>query len=421
MENGSELIVALQKLRCYKGLMNTQSIQSLSDEHLLRELEAAVVRERGATTQVIALLAEMDTRRLYLQQGYSSLFTYCTGWLHLSEHAAYGRIEAARAARKFPAVLDRLADGSITLTAICLLSNHLSSENHQQLLEAAKHKTRREVEEQIAALHPKTAVPSTIRKLPQPKARVTTGVALDVTREVALGPITGQVTGANKLESSFVPTPAPPVIRSLSPERYRVQFTIGVETQERLRRLQNLMRHTVPNGDIAEIFDRALTLLLREVERQKLAQVDQPRRAGLAKTGGRCVRAAVRREVWERDRGQCAFVGAKGRCEERGFLEFHHVIPFAQGGETTTENLELRCRAHNAYEAREYFGSSLLRERIESCADSFRRQLMTGPVQGDWRDAFPQQPDAAWNLERQHRHPHQHRERRAQQSAELQR
>jgi 5-methylcytosine-specific restriction endonuclease McrA len=80
---------------------------------------------------------------------------------------------------------------------------------------------------------------------------------------------------------------------------------------------------------------------------------------------GRYVRAAEKRKVWARDQGQCAFVGAKGRCVERGFLEFHHVIPFAEGGETTAENLQLRCRAHNAYEAREHFGPLFLRERTE--------------------------------------------------------
>jgi hypothetical protein len=44
-------------------------------------------------------------------------------------------------------------------------------------------------------------------------------------------------------------------------------------------------------------------------------------------------------------------VGTHGRCSERGFLEFHHVIPFADGGETSVANLELRCRAHNQHEA----------------------------------------------------------------------
>lgn len=58
-----------------------------------------------------------------------------------------------------------------------------------------------------------------------------------------------------------------------------------------------------------------------------------------------------------------------GRCTETGFLEFHHVVPFAEGGETTVANLELRCRAHNAYEAEQWFGARqppLLREaRVE--------------------------------------------------------
>ncbi len=97
-----ERIVACQKCRCYNGVMNINSIRSLSDEQLLHGIEAAAANEREATARLIALLAEMDARGLYLQQGYSSLFVYCTRCLRLSQHAAYGRIEAARAARKFP-------------------------------------------------------------------------------------------------------------------------------------------------------------------------------------------------------------------------------------------------------------------------------------------------------------------------------
>jgi hypothetical protein len=89
----------------YKGIMNTKLIATISDQQLLRDLRTAAASERQATAQLIALLAEMDIRKLYLAEGYSSLFTYCTQSLHLSEHAAYGRIEAARAARKFPVVL----------------------------------------------------------------------------------------------------------------------------------------------------------------------------------------------------------------------------------------------------------------------------------------------------------------------------
>ena len=74
----------------------------------------------------------------------------------------------------------------------------------------------------------------------------------------------------------------------------------------------------------------------------------------------------MRREVSARDGGQCAFRGSEGRCTERAFLEFHHVVPYANGGETTVANLELRCRAHNGYEADRWFGREAPGEVRES-------------------------------------------------------
>ncbi len=335
--------------------MNINSVRCLSDEGLLRDIEAAAQHERNATARLIALLAEMDARRLYLEQGYSSLFVYCTQCLHLSEHAAYGRIEAARAVRKFPLVLEKLADGSITLTTLCLLSNHFTADNHQQLVAAAQHKSRREVEEQVAALRPTNPIPSAVRKLPQP-TRVTSNTVCEPIVESMSVLVASSPTPATKVRPLSARPPAPAVIRPLAPERYKVQFTIGPDTHRKLRALQDLMRHVIPDGDVAEIFDRAITRLLRDIERRTFANVQRPASThNVVKVSGRHVPATVKRDVWVRDRGQCAFVGVKGRCEERGFLQFHHVIPFADGGETSTENLQLRCRAHNAYEAREHF------------------------------------------------------------------
>ena len=135
-----------------------------------------------------------------------------------------------------------------------------------------------------------------------------------------------------------------------------MQFTVSKETHDKLRRLQDLLRHTVPNGDPAVIVDKALTLLLAEVERAKVAATGKPREARTATAGSRHVPAAVRRTVWKRDGGRCAFVGTSGsRCAETGFLEFHHVVPFADGGATSVENLELRCRQHDAFEADKWF------------------------------------------------------------------
>jgi hypothetical protein len=108
------------------------------------------------------------------------------------------------------------------------------------------------------------------------------------------------------------------------------------------------------------IVDRALTALLAELAKKKFADTRQPRsREGAkpAKPAARSVAAAVRRAVWVRDRGRCAYVGTTGhRCNERRFLEFHHVDPHALGGEASVDLIALRCRAHNAYEGRLYFG-----------------------------------------------------------------
>jgi hypothetical protein len=134
-----------------------------------------------------------------------------------------------------------------------------------------------------------------------------------------------------------------------------VQFTVDRATHDKLRRVQDLLRHVIPDGDPAAIFDRALTLLLADLSKTKFAATQQPRDAAAASRESRHIPAAVRREVWRRDAGQCAFRGELGRCGATGFLEFHHVIPYARGGETTVENLELRCRTHNVFEAEPQF------------------------------------------------------------------
>jgi hypothetical protein len=161
-------------------------------------------------------------------------------------------------------------------------------------------------------------------------------------------------------------------VTPLSPDRYRVQVTIGTGTLEKLRLAKDLLRHSVPSGDEAVILDRALTALLEDIARRRCAATSSPRPAPGATSGSRHVPAEVRRRVWLRDAARCAFVGTGGRrCSERSFLEFHHVKPFALGGEATVENVQLRCRSHNAYEARLYFapddgsgngGADLVRE-----------------------------------------------------------
>ena len=151
-------------------------------------------------------------------------------------------------------------------------------------------------------------------------------------------------------------------MRPLTPETYKIQFTMSREMHDRLREAQDLMRHVVPNGDAAAIFDRALTLLLEGLHRTRHAATARPRGSSDTDETSRHVAAKIKREVWARDGGRCAFIGANGRCTERGFLEYHHVVPYAAGGRTTAANLSLRCRAHNRHEAELFFGPLMVRD-----------------------------------------------------------
>ena len=351
---------------------------ALSDRALLLETARAAARERRATAILLGLLGEVDTRRLYLGEGYSSLFQFATKHLHLSEPAAYGRITAARAARRFPTILPLVDEGALSLTTIGLLASHLTDDSHASLLEAARYKSKREVEVMVAALHPQPDIRASIRMLPverRPAVIPQLTIAPTVSRSPA-EPLPG-AAAAPLLDTLPTPTTVQrrDVVAPLSPRRFLIRMTVDEGTQQKLVRARDLLRHVIPDGDPAAIFDRALTILVAQLERTKAGAATRPRTSAMSSNASagkrsRRVPAAVRRAVWVRDEGRCAFIGKSGRCEESGALEFHHVVPFASGGATTAANLQLRCRAHNAYEGALAFGDWRRKIQVKAVGDA---------------------------------------------------
>jgi len=161
-----------------------------------------------------------------------------------------------------------------------------------------------------------------------------------------------------------VPATSRPVVRPLAPERYEIRFKASAAMREKLRVAQDLLGHAIPSGDIAQVFDRALALLVADLSRRKFAATGRPRQSRGQSDESRNIPAEVKRLVDARDRRRCALVAPNGRrCDERRFLEFHHVIPYAAGGQPTAENIQLRCRAHNGYEADLFYGPGKRRTR----------------------------------------------------------
>jgi hypothetical protein len=337
------------------------SLTRLSDAELVARVKSLVARERDATAHLVAHLAELDTRDVHLREGYESLYVYCRDALGLSEGESYNRIEVARAARRFPIILEMLAAGAVNLTAARLLAPHLTPANHREVLDSARGKKKREIEEIVARLSPRPDVTASVRRLPalnlqaSPPAEDPAAPGAHATDPAAPHPAVPvpPETGLTA-EPLSVPRAA---VTPLSPDRYKLQLTIGGDTLEKLRLAKDMLSHAIPSGDDAAVLDRALTALLADLARKKFADT---RKAGRSRAGNpraRDAAAAVKRAVWVRDLGRCAYIGPSGhRCNERRFVEFHHVDPHALGGEATVDNIELRCRRHNDYEGRLYFG-----------------------------------------------------------------
>jgi 5-methylcytosine-specific restriction endonuclease McrA len=148
---------------------------------------------------------------------------------------------------------------------------------------------------------------------------------------------------------------------------------MGQATHELLRYAQSLLGHTVPSGDVEAVLQRALREMVERLEKQKFAAAVRPR-PQRGSTSSRHIPAEVQRAVWKRDGGRCTFVSDKGRrCEERTRVEYDHVQPVARGGGATTENLRLRCRAHNHYAAESAFGAEFMRRKLEEARDRTER------------------------------------------------
>jgi hypothetical protein len=174
------------------------SLSRLSDAQLVAQVKSLVARERDATAQIVAHLAELDTRDVYLR---------------------------------------------------------------------ARGKRKPEVEEIVARLSPRPDVPPSVRRLP-------------ASRSVSTTPPPPLVTSTlTTPDPSSIPTPAPDqavrplsirpaAVEPLSPDRYKLQLTIGGETLEKLRLAKNMLGHAIPSGDDAAILDRALTTLLRAGEEE---------------------------------------------------------------------------------------------------------------------------------------------------------
>jgi len=328
-------------------MTSNPSLAALNDHALLSQFSELVRQDREGKANLLRHIDAIDQRKLWARLGHPTMFDFLITRHHMSEATACKRIGAARAAHRFPMLFEMVGRGEIHLSGIHRLKAHLTQENHQRVLEQAKHKTIRQIEVLVAHLAPQRDVPSTLRALPN--------------RTTIAQPV-------------LAPAPPPPrrdpAPEPLAPGRYKLTVTISESTRAKLKQLEDLLAQQVRKGDTAALLDRALDALLTQVKKRKIGMTDKPRaskptgKPARAPRRTRHIAAAARRDVWPRDDGRCGFVGEDGhRCNETRGVEFAHIEPWAKGGANTADNLGLRCPAHNALEADRDYGTRFMTKK----------------------------------------------------------
>jgi len=353
------------------------NISALTDSVLIENLRKLVAREGEASIGVLKYLIEVEERRLYLNEGYPSLFAFCTTALQYSEPSANRRIRAARLLKRFPEIESLLKERKLSLAGLSLLYSVITKENATSIFNEAIGKSYRATEA-IAA------------RFKDPLVRGTrdTITPIHVVKKEASALFLQQQThdennehdskissGADGDFQNTVPKnivkPPPSTIENQvnTIERVRITFAADKDFLQMVEAAKILLSGKYPKGiSMEDIFAEALEVLIdkkspeKRLERRKskpAREVNDPTPKRTIKLTTRHIPLILRDEIFKRDGGCCSFVSPSGqRCGSKWDIEIDHVQPFIMGGDHSYENLRLLCRAHNAARNSDEFGLS---------------------------------------------------------------
>jgi hypothetical protein len=298
-----------------------KTLEGLSTEALDRSAERLVRAEKRNLALLIAHIAEMSRRKGQLERGYKNLFDYCTRRLNLSEGSVALRIQVANVSRRFPQILVALAENRMSLTVAGLLAPVLTETNVEKVLADCTGMTRRQAEEYLVALRPKSVFAPPIRKTPSGPQE--DGLALySPPKEQSSAP---QATSTVVEAASRRPAVrvSPTILEPARPELYNFRFTADRKFKEKFERLAEVLGVENPLHQMAEIMERALDIALdkkdpsrkraRRLERNaKRRGPDRPAKSRPdeilsreLKATSRYISSEVRERVNERAGNQC--------------------------------------------------------------------------------------------------------------------
>lgn len=289
------------------------NLKSLTDPELLNKTKSLVSEERNLTARILEYLKEIDNRKIFLPMGYSSLHSFCVGYLGYEDHQAYRRISACRLLKDLPEIQDKIESGSLSLTAITQAQTYFRQLNVESksekldVLASLEGKSTRQCEKLLIELNPKL-IPQAVK------------------------------------------------IRDLTKDHVELKLVLPRETVEKLNRIKELKSHT--GETLVEIIDSLATQFLKS--KDPLQKPDKP--AAQYEATSRRIPESTRVQVFKRDQGQCQYRDplTQKSCHSKYKIQIDHRIPYSIRQNHAPENLRLLCRNHNLLMARKFIGKTVM-------------------------------------------------------------
>jgi hypothetical protein len=307
-------------------------VKTYSQTELLNTTTELFTKEKKIDNAILILLSEIQNRRIYAVLGFSSLFEMLVKHFNLSESSAYQRISLIKLIQDVPVAKSALVEDRASMSNLVLASSFINEQNKNSkkmtveektnVIEIIKTKSYKEAKEVLALLNP------------QPVIAKDKSVTISKTQT-------------------------------------NLHFTIDNHLQNKLNHIKNLISHKNANPSMNELLATMADIVIEQLEKKKginkkvhtsskhcvtkkPSQNDSPFQL---KNRSRYISKNVRREVYQKAKGQCEYVSPEGnRCQCRKFLQYEHTVPFSKGGLSNTATLVLFCSEHNALRAKQEFG-----------------------------------------------------------------
>ena len=319
---------------------------------IVEKLKQLVASERKITAEIIEHIQQIDLRKIHVQMGYSTLFSFLTEHIGYSSASAQRRIEAARLLNSIPEVKNDIQSGSLNLSQLAIVAQSI------------RQKQKEMPEVQIKAQDKKELLES-IKNQNLESSQKIISQTLDIAIK-AFDRKTVQKDESNRLEVTFTKDQIDSFkqiksqISHINPSA-TVAEVFDYLAKDYLRRKHPMRGGTKRGGEIktvsvaaakssAEPKTVSVAAAKRSAEHKTVSVAEINNKAFVAPARQR-IPISLKRIVWTRDQGQCqhynSLTGKK--CGSPYLLEIDHIKRVRYGGDNDPGNLRLLCHSHNHF------------------------------------------------------------------------